>query len=159
MPLLGKTGAFAKIIRGSEMAAQQSTPGSSKKRKLGGRAVETGVDRMLVSGAESDLRYITRELESKPKVLAEVARLLRDGELEKAIARKETVAVQAPIGVSRALLKHSFGESQCVVWSDRIGGVVCIRPPSDGTAYEGVLCTLVFRSAPPPCSTKLTPVS
>lgn len=72
-----------------------STPTSSKKRKVGGRAVETGVDRMLSSGAESDLKYVTKELEDKPEVLAEVARLLRDGELEKAIRRKQTAAVQA----------------------------------------------------------------
>lgn len=78
-----------------------STPTSGKKRKVGGRAVETGVDRMLSSGAESDLKYVTRELEDKPDVLAEVARLLRDGELEKAIKRKQTAAIQALLCLGR----------------------------------------------------------
>lgn len=96
---MGKHGHFAKLCAQDTMAA--STPTSSKKRKMGGRAIEAGVDRMLVSGAGSDLRYITRELEDKPEVLAEVARLLRDGELEKAFARKKTAAVQASWGVSR----------------------------------------------------------
>lgn len=96
MPLLGKAHAkLSQLPKPGRMA--QSTPASGKKRKMGGRAIEAGVDRMLVSGAESDLRYVTRELESKPEVLAEVARLLRDGELEKAIDRKKTAAVQAPL--------------------------------------------------------------
>lgn len=95
MPLLGKSGKLAKWYAQETMAA---TPNSSKKRKMGGRAIEAGVDRMLVPGAESDLRFVTRELQDKPEVLAEVARLLRDGELEKAILRKKTAAVQASLG-------------------------------------------------------------
>ena len=90
------------------MLGTPSTPKTLKKRRTSSRLVEVGVDRMLDSGLESDLKYINSELAEKPEFAAEVARIIRDGELEKALARRQAAALQAQLGPKLHLRCKSF---------------------------------------------------
>lgn len=62
------------------------------------RSAESGLDNLLVRTGHADRAYVDKALDDKPELVAVVARMLRDGDIEKALARQEAKTVVAKLG-------------------------------------------------------------
>ena len=70
-----------------------------RKRAISERDVDRGLDRLVDNSEDTTLKYINETLESKsPEVADLIAKWLRDGDVERALARKKAQSMDAVLG-------------------------------------------------------------
>lgn len=62
------------------------------------RSAESGLDNLLVRTGAADRTFVDKALNDKPELVAVVARMLRDGDIERALARQEAKSVVEKLG-------------------------------------------------------------
>ena len=80
-----------------------------KTRAISERNVDRGLDRLVDNSEDTTLKYINETLESKsPEVADLIAKWLRDGDVERALARKKTRAWMPSSGLSSLRASRAF---------------------------------------------------
>lgn len=83
----------------SVMASSTGTPNSSaKRRRQGSSALAKGVDILLEGSSSKDRAYILACLDSRPQLLPFIASMLRDGDIDRALQRRNQQQIAAVLG-------------------------------------------------------------
>lgn len=73
-------------------------------------SADTGLDNILENQEQRDFNYITKCLKDRPKLYGILASMLRDGEIDRALARREQKDIRSqlgrPIGARSKVMKH-----------------------------------------------------
>lgn len=86
-------------------------------------SADTGLDNILENQEQRDHSYIVRCLKERPKLNGVLASMLRDGEIDRALARREQKEIRQqlgrPIGARAKLMKHVAPR----VWTTLLGAL------------------------------------
>lgn len=118
------------------MASMQVTP-VAKKRKVRSSAVAAGVDNLLVNSCQADKAYINRTLDENEAIVPVLACMIRDGEIDKAIQRKETAALTQALGLKLNPRCRRFRNFTPRLWKLTFQNLVGFKPIAEFVGDKG----------------------
>lgn len=103
----------------------------TKKRKVRASAVQAGVDNLLVNSCQADKAYINRMLDENEAIVPVLASMIRDGEIDRALKRKETAALTQALGLKLNARCRKFRNFTPRLWKLLLQNILGAKSLSD----------------------------